>query len=96
MRGIITKYYPAGLKRAPHIRAYDMCQNEVRLQMDDLTTDQMHRKAAEALCAKMGWNDVDLVQGSIDVGEVFVMVPKKKIIGTYCTIHDCYDECWKL
>ena len=91
MRAIITKYFPAGNVRAPFILAKDCENNSVKLKIDDdLTDDQMHRKAAETLCNVMGWTDVNLIQGSLNHQEVFVMVPKKaKIEEVLTNIEEC-------
>lgn len=87
MRAIITKYHPASNLRAPYITATSI-KAKIRLSIDDdLTNDEMYRKAAERLCEEMNWCEVDLIQGSLgNEGEVFVMVRKEPVI-TNGTIH---------
>ncbi len=47
--------------------------NKVTISYSYELRDDIHRKAAEALCAKMGWTG-KLVSGSIKNGMVFVFV----------------------
>lgn len=95
MKAIIVKYHPWTNTKAAYMKATDG-DNSIKIPIDDdLTSDENYRKAAEMLCKKMGWNDVNLIQGSLKNEEVFVMVPMKKCnkCGEYESIVN-HCACW--
>lgn len=97
MKAIIVKYHPWSNTKAAYLRATDG-YNSITIPIDeDLTSDENYRKAAEMLCEKMSWVNVDLIQGSLKNGEIFVMVSMKKCdkCGEYESIvRHC--NCWLL
>ncbi len=73
MKAIVTKFLPATNTRGARIKAYDMDGNATTISYphDEHNADK-HRRAAEALCKKMGWTGAKrLVEGSIKGGCVF-------------------------
>ena len=73
MKAIQTKYVGPTYTRGSRIIATDCDGNKVTISYSHELRDEIHRKAAEALCAKMGWTG-KLVSGSIKNGMVFVFV----------------------
>jgi hypothetical protein len=71
MKAIITKYHGPN-NRGSRISATDEDGNRITISYPhELSGEAVHRKAAEALCAKMGWTG-KLVGGSLKRGYVFV------------------------
>jgi hypothetical protein len=82
MKAITTRYIGQTNHRPARIIASDSDGNRVTLPYDGLTDDRTdylalnedpHRKAAKALCAKMGWTG-RLVAGGVKDGYVFVFL----------------------
>jgi hypothetical protein len=72
MKAITTKYHGPTDTRGSRITATDSDGNRVTVPFDhSLPHDGVHRKAADALCLKMGWKG-SLIQGGTKDGEVFV------------------------
>ena len=72
MKGIVTKYLGPTNYKGSRIVASDCDGNRVAISYpSELTGEAVHRKAAEALCEKMGWGGT-LVSGSVKNGYVFV------------------------
>jgi hypothetical protein len=83
MKAIRTKYLGPTDHKPARISASDEDGNRIIISKDGrLDTEPAHRKAADALCAKMHWCG-RLVCGSLGNGYVFVFDPEKRItIGT--------------
>ena len=77
MKAIVTKYHgPTNFKGA-RITASDEDGNRVTISYPhELSGEDVHRKAAIALCDKMKWTG-ELVGGSLKRGYVFVFVEWK-------------------
>lgn len=74
MKAILTKYHGPTYTRGARISASDEDGNKVYISYPyELSGEAVHRKAAEALKAKMNWQG-DLVSGSLKNGYVFVFV----------------------
>lgn len=75
MQAITTTYFGATNTKPAKIIARSASGIRVSVSYDSsLNADDMHRVAAEKLCAKLGWTG-DLVQGGLnDRSEVFVFV----------------------
>lgn len=72
MKAIKTKYKGPTNTRGSRIIASDEDGNRVTISYPyELSGEAVHRKAAEALCAKMGWTR-DLTAGSLKNGYIFV------------------------
>lgn len=72
MKAIVTKYLPATNARGSRIAATDEDGNRLTVPYPhELSGEAVHRQAAEALCAKMGWSG-SLIAGSLKNGYVFV------------------------
>ena len=72
MKAIKTKYKGPTNTRGSRIIASDEDGNRVTISYPyELSSEACHRKAADALCAKMGWTG-NLVSGSLNNGYVFV------------------------
>lgn len=72
MKAIVTKYHGPTDTRGSRITASDEDGNRVTIGYPyELSGEAVHRAAAVALCAKMGWTG-DLVAGSLRTGYVFV------------------------
>jgi hypothetical protein len=72
MKAIKTKYKGPTNTRGSRIIASDEDGNKVTISYPyELSGEDCHRKAAVALCEKMGWGR-DLVSGSLKNGYVFV------------------------
>ena len=72
MKAIKTKYKGPTNTRGSRIIASDEDGNKVTISYPyELSGEAVHRKAADALCAKMGWTG-NLVSGSLKNGYVFV------------------------
>lgn len=74
MKTIQTKYIGSSNVRGARIKAFDCDGNSVTIPYPhELSGEDVHRKAAEALRDKMQW-DGELIGGSIKSGYVFVFV----------------------
>jgi hypothetical protein len=74
MKAIQTKYHGPTNTRGSRISASDLDGNRVSISYPhELSGEAVHRKAADALCEKMGWNGA-LIGGAIRNGYVFVFV----------------------
>ena len=61
--------------RGARISASDMDRNRVIISYPyELSGEAVHRKAADALCAKMNWTG-DMIGGAVKGGYVFVFLP---------------------
>ena len=77
MKAIKTKYKGPTNTRGSRIIASDEDGNRITISYPyELSGEAVHRKAAEALCAKMNWPG-ELAGGSIKNGYVFVFVERK-------------------
>ena len=74
MKAITTKYHGPTNTRGSRVSASDSDGNRVSIPYDHaLNSEEAHRKAAVALCARMKWSGADtMVGGSIKNGYVFV------------------------
>ena len=74
MKAITTKYHGPTEMIGSRISASDSDGNRVYIPYDHaLNSEEAHRKAAVAFCAKMKWSGADtMVGGSIKDGYVFV------------------------
>jgi hypothetical protein len=74
MKAIETRYFGPSNVKGSRIKAFDCDNNSVTIGYPhELSGEDCHRKAAEALCAKMKWTG-ELVGGSTKKGYVFVFV----------------------
>ncbi len=74
MKAIVTKYHGATDTRGSRITASDEDGNRTTIPYPhELSGQAVHRKAADALCAKMGWPG-KLAGGSLRDGYVFVFL----------------------
>ncbi len=72
MKAIVTKYHGPTNMRGSRITASDEDGNRITIPYPhELSGEDVHRKAANALCTKMKWNG-KLVAGSLKNGYVFV------------------------
>jgi hypothetical protein len=72
MKAIKTKYKGPTNYRGSRIIASDEDGNKVTISYPyELSGEAVYRKAADALCSKMGWSG-NLVGGSLKNGYVFV------------------------
>ena len=72
MKAITTKYHGPTATRGSRISASDGDGNRVYISYDyALNSEEAHRKAAVAFCAKMKWSGA-MVGGSIKNGYAFV------------------------
>ena len=74
MKAITTKYHGPTSTRGSKVSASDKDGNRVSIPYDHaLNSEEAHRKAAVAFCAKMKWSGADtMVGGSIKDGYAFV------------------------
>ena len=72
MKAIITKYISATDTKGSRIKASDSDRNSITIPYPhELSGEDVHRKAALALCEKMQWS-TDLIGGGLKNGYVFV------------------------
>jgi hypothetical protein len=77
MKAIKTKYKGPTNTRGSRIIASDEDGNKVTISYPyELSGEDCHLKAANALCAKMGWTG-ELIGGSLKNGYVFVFGGKR-------------------
>jgi hypothetical protein len=75
MKAIFTKYHGPTDYKGSRISASDQDGNRVTISYPyELSGEDVHRKAAEALCAKMNWTGT-LIGGSYGKGYVFTFGP---------------------
>lgn len=75
MKAIFTKYHGPTNYKGARISASDSDGNRVTISYPyELSGEAVHRKAADALCAKMGWTG-ELIAGGTKTGYVFVWSP---------------------
>lgn len=80
MKAIVTKYHGPTNTRGARITASDEDGNQVSISYPyELSGEDVHRKAADALCDKMNWKG-RLVGGSLKNGYVFVWDGNTNII----------------
>lgn len=75
MKAIRTRYLGPSNVKGSRCKASDEDGNQITIGWDNsLNSKGNHRKAAEALCRKMGWSldHSELIQGSLGKDEVFV------------------------
>jgi hypothetical protein len=78
MKAIQTKYVGPTNTRGSRIIASDGDGNKVMIPYPyDLSGEAVHRKAAEALCAKMQWKGT-LIGGYLKNGMAFVFTPEQQ------------------
>lgn len=71
MKAIVTKYHGPTTTRGSRISASDIDGNRVSIPYPyELSGEDCHRKAAEALREKMGWKG-ELVGGAVHNGYAF-------------------------
>jgi len=81
MKAILTKYHGPTNTRGSKISASDEDGNRIIISYPyELSGEAVHRKAADALCEKMGWQG-RLVGGSLKNGYVFCFDGETNIIG---------------
>lgn len=81
MKAIRTKYHGATNTRGSRITASDQDGNKCTIPYPhELSGEAVHRKAADALCKKMGWAG-ELVGGSLKDGYVFVFAADRRESG---------------
>lgn len=74
MKAIVTKYHGPTDTRGSRIVATDSDGNRASIPYPhELSGEACHKKAADALCAKMGWSG-ELIGGGLKNGYVFVFV----------------------
>lgn len=74
MKAITTKYHGPVGARGARISATDMDGNRVSIPYPHASSkDDKHKRAAIALCTRMGWKG-RLAEGGIKSGRVFVFV----------------------
>ena len=72
MKAIVTKYHGPTNFKGSRITASDEDGNRITISYPyELSGEAVHRKAAVALCEKMGWTG-ELLGGSLKNGYVFV------------------------
>lgn len=72
MKAIFTKYHGPTNTRGSRISASDEDGNRITISYPhELSGEDVHRKAAQALCDKMGWTG-EMVAGGHSKGYVFV------------------------
>ncbi len=72
MKAIVTKYHGPTNMRGSRITASDEDGNRITISYPyELSGEDVHRKAAQALCDKMSWGG-ELIGGSLKNGYVFV------------------------
>ena len=79
MKAIQTKYLGPTNSRGSRIKAFDEDNNQVTIPYPyALSGEDVHRKAADALMFKMGWEDnCEIIgSGSIKNGYVFTLAFK--------------------
>ena len=80
MKAIFTKYHGPTNTRGSRISAQDEDGNRVTISYPyQLSGEAVHRKAADALLAKMNWKG-NLIGGSVRNGYVFVFGPTAELI----------------
>lgn len=78
MTAILTQYIAQTTCRPARIKAVAAMGQSVTVPVYidiDETDEQLHRRAAEALLAKMGWTG-EMIGGGIKGGCAFVFLPK--------------------
>lgn len=100
MKAIITKYHGPTNTKGSRITASDEDNNRITISYPyELSGEAVHRKAAEALCAKMGWTGT-LVGGSLKNGYVFTFGPdwsgccraSNRLADLVCMMYHAKDE----
>lgn len=100
MKAIATRYKGPTDHKGSRIIASDEDGNKVTIGYPhELSGEAVHRKAAEALCAKMGWTG-SLVGGSLKNGYVFTFGPdwtactraSNRLADLVCTMYHPRDE----
>ncbi|MFA6063991.1 MAG: hypothetical protein WC736_15490 [Gallionella sp.] len=80
MKAIVTKYHGPTNTRGARITASDEDGNRATISYPyELSGEEVHRKAAVALCDKMNWKG-RLVGGSVKNGYVFVWDGETNIV----------------
>lgn len=75
MKAIVTKYHGPTDTRGARITADDGDGNRITISYPyELSGEDVHRKAAEALRDKMGWTG-NLIGGATKDGYAFVFMP---------------------
>jgi hypothetical protein len=78
MKAIQTTYKGPTNTRGSRIIASDCDGNKVTIPYPyDLSGSEVHRKAADALCAKMQWKG-EMIGGWLKNGMVFVFTPEQQ------------------
>ena len=80
MKAIITKYHGPTNYKGSRITASDEDGNRITISYPyELSGEDVHRKAAEALCEKMNWKG-GLIGGSLKNGYVFTFIPTDEML----------------
>jgi len=80
MKAIFTKYHGPTNCKGSRISASDSDGNRISIGYPyELSGEEVHRKAALALCAKMKWHG-DLAVGSYGKGYVYVWADRDELI----------------
>ena len=78
MKAIVTRYLGPTNTKGARIKATDCDDNSLTIPYPyELSGEECHRKAAEALCEKMGWKG-ELFGGGTKEGYVFVFAPNRE------------------
>ena len=84
---IQTKYLPPTNTRGSRYKAFTESGRHITIQpSDSLSSEQNHRAAALALCAKMAWDadGDDLIEGGTKEGYVYVFLPHDTVLDQPC------------
>ncbi len=93
MKAIRTRFAGVTNTKPSRIIATDYDGNSFTLSYPhELTSDDAHRKAAESLLAKMGWNN-EIVGGGWGSDYVWVMLPKGQTVASAETPAAVPDIC---
>jgi hypothetical protein len=76
VKAITVKYIGPTDRRGSRLKAFDSDNNSVTIPYPHgMKQSESHRKAAEMLRDKMGWQG-EMISGGTKEGEVFVFLPK--------------------
>lgn len=77
MQAIVTKYLGPTNRRGARVKATSASGQSVTIPYSSELPDELaHRQAAEALCRKLKWDNVQkLVSGGLKSGFAFVFCP---------------------
>ena len=85
MKAILTKYHGPTDFKGSRVSAFDCDGNRVTIgYRSEFDTEPNHRAAADALCAKMGWEGGEMVGGFTKDGMAFVFTTMPKFTKLNC------------